>query len=403
MFNWLERIDLARSFDYDVHDVAVAFTHEVIERFGKNPFGTVHLSWRHRKPPTLVTVKTGYNKEENIYMGPMTIRGISGFFVVGDEGQPQIQARVRRTQQKIVEDLLCATHERLETQSIYRGKALVISSISQGAGHVVKREFMDLSGVSLSKLGYNAKVLRDLDAHVWTILEHREQCATVGIRLQRKILFKGPFGSGKTLAAFLTAQKAIKNKWTSFYIVPTSGRSASAIIDLVLMLARRYRPSMVLIEDIDREQRDGDPYALGRIMTAIDGFVSKTNEILIVMTTNHADRITAGMQRPGRIDKIIHFEMFTSEDIIALLKKNIPTEMIQGDINWEEVAEACHNYTPVFVEEIGISAKLMAIQAANGGKPYVTQEMLLERANDLRQQHETCAKETMGFQTPQPS
>lgn len=166
----------------------------------------------------------------------------------------------------------------------------------------------------------------------------------------------------------------------------------------MLAFARHYQPAVVAFEDLDHEQRDWDKFALNKLMTSIDGVESKSSQVLIIMTTNHLDKIAAGLQRPGRIDKVVHFDVFSADDIKELLQKIIPTTFLDEHIDWSVVAQSCTDYAPVFVAEVGISAKLMAISEAGKDGPRVTQEMLLEVSNDLRAQHKACnVKEGAGF------
>ncbi|MEX2052902.1 MAG: ATP-binding protein, partial [Candidatus Paceibacterota bacterium] len=273
----------------------------------------------------------------------------------------------------------------LDTASIYRGNAVT-----------AMREFLDLSGISMDRLVYNSKVMRDLQANIWTLIEQPEQCLSANIKLHRRILFSGMFGSGKTLAALVTAKKAVACGWTFIYLEPTVDQ-ASGAINFVLDFASKYQRAVVFIEDVDREQRHNDSFALGRIMTAIDGVISKNQEVIVIMTTNYADRLAAGIQRPGRIDKIINFDRFYAEDVEKLLRIVIPSEFLSSDIDWAEIVKSCAGYTPAFVNEVGVGAKLAAISEAGGVTPRVTQQMLTELASDLQVQYKACSAESVGF------
>ncbi len=369
-------------FEYETIDVAVAFNRVVAERYGKNVFRGVKKRFR-RAPLKQTRVKTGYRQEEAITVGALELKGIRGIFGVG-EG-PVLFAQVREDFEREVGDLFDAVQKQLDTASIYKGKAITAT-----------REFLDLSGVSMDGIIYSDKVLQDLKDNVWTLIEQPEVCISAGIKIRRKVLFSGKYGTGKTVAAMLTGQKAVNSGWTFIYLEPTAGIE-SAAVNFVLELARKYQRAVVLIEDVDREQGRGDPYVIGQIMASIDGVMSKNGEVLVVMTTNHLDKLTGGIQRPGRIDKTINFSRFGGTDTERLLKVIIPAEYLSPDIDWSNVAKACDDYAPAFVSGVGTSAKLAAISRTQDSRPMVTEELLIEVAMDLHEQHKACSLEQPGF------
>ncbi len=390
-----KKLQLVRNYEYDANDLAVAFYAVATEHYGADSLSAPKkFGFIEQSPLTITSVQVGLNEQATGVLGSARINKLSVNFQVGlptmQGVQPTIVAsKVKLGQRNEVEDFLDAIKEHLDHHSIYRGKAITAFG-----------EFLDLSGVAIENIVYNEKVLRDLKAHVWTVIEQSGVCAGTKVGLTRKVLFEGPYGSGKTLAAFLTAQKAVKNGWGFFYLPPTDRRDTQAI-QRVMSLAKKYQSSVVFIEDIDREQRESSPYVIGSILTEIDGLASKNAQILVVMTTNHIDKVTGAMQRPGRIDKVIHFGAYTVADIRRLLTLTIPAEWLdRDDVDWNAVADACEGFSPAFVAEVGKSALLLAISEAEGKTPHVKESVLLEAAKDLQGQHKKALL-SMGFDTQQ--
>jgi len=375
---------IGRTYEYDPNDLAVAFLDVATKRYGPDAIVGVRGRFWSRRPLNLVSIKVDHHAQKIGVMGPLFIPKIPAGFVVGGEGSNVTVFNVDSRQRDEVEEFLEAIKLHLDAHSIYRGKAIT----SNG-------EFLDLSGVSLDDTVYNDKVLRDLRAHVWTVIERGEMCQAIKVGLPRRVLFDGPYGSGKSLAALLTAQIALKNGLTFFYVVPTQG-GALGIVRSILASARRYQPSVVFIEDIDREQRVGNEFEFGAIMAEIDGLVSKGGKMLIIMTTNRSDRIGQGMFRPGRIDKVIRFGMFTDEDIERLLRKNIPADWLAGSLDWKAITHACKGFAPAFVCEVGKAAMLLAMSEHLEGTPLLNTQILVEAACDLKEQHEK-SQIKMGF------
>lgn len=380
------KVVIVRGFEYDSIDLAVAFNNAAKEMFGQDPFyGTKQRFFLPRDPVAFSTVKVGLNQEEKIVMGQMRIRGVDGDFVVDGSA---IQAFVDKNETAKIESFFGKIKQNLKINSLYKGKAITSS-----------RGFMDLSKVNLNQLVYNKNVFEELADNLWVLIEKTDQCRKAGVRIKRKLLFQGKFGTGKTMAALVTAKKAVENGFTVFYLEPTSP-DVSGAIEFMLQLAKKYPPALLIIEDFDREQRLGDFYAMGKIMAAIDGMTSKDSEIIVVFTTNFKDKIAGGFQRPGRIDKTISFNTFTLQDTERLLKVVVPSEYLSPGINWEKVSRATSHMTPAFIGEgVGVGATLAAIsRTSNGEKPVVTEEILLQVSEGLQDQHRACeAVEQTGF------
>ncbi len=381
---------IVRQYQYDVNDLAVAFHAVVVKRYGVGSLAGARVGWRGlfaRLPFSFHSIQVGLDEYTKGITGLVAIKQLPGIFeVVTVEGEAIITVRgVVEKYQSAIDGFLDEIKNHLDHYSIYRGKALTAYG-----------SFLDLSEVSMDNVVYNEKVLRDLQAHVWTLMEQPDRCGKVNIGT-RKVLFDGPYGSGKTLAAMLTAKKAVELGWTFFYLEPTERRSIGAV-ERLMSLVKKYQPSVGFIEDIDREQREGAPYALGSILTAIDGAMSKGGKMLLITTTNHIDKVNAAMQRPGRMDKIVRFNAYTAEDIMCLLKRTIPPDWFAHEgIDWNAVAKACSGYTPAFVLEVGRSAMLLAMSEVEGGAlPKVRQDALIEAAHDLEAQYKKT-KEAMGF------
>lgn len=392
----MAKVTVRRMFDYDPLDLAVNFYNVVTDQFGADPF--LGLRRRFRTVPVqYMTVKVGPGQEGNIVVGGFKIKNMKGeFFLDGNT----VDSVVDKEEKSRVEGLLAAVDRRLQTSSLYRGKPVAIAWRAFKDAVMPYGDFLEGINISSDSLVYNPKVLQDLKDQVWTVLQKSDLCRRNGIRLQRKILLSGKFGSGKTMAAILTMKIALENGWTPFYLVPTPQIDTGMLINYAMDISKKYTPAVLILEDIDREQRMGDKFVLGGLMNKLDGILSKNSEILVIMTTNHNDRIAGGLQRPGRIDRIINFDQFDSQDIERLLKLVIPGDMLDANINWDIVAEEARDYPPAFLNNgVATSAKLMAISRSDNDKPFpINQEMLVQICRDLRGQYQACMKELqMGF------
>ncbi len=393
-----QRIDITRSYPYDFYDFAVAFHKTAVELYGEASIQGIKQKRFLRKTKisriSVEFVKTSPHEKTKCIVGPASIVGLADVFLVGKptlsgEFLPSITAySVPVGDSEKVEQFFDAIEKTLKTKSIYKGKAIT-------ADH----NFVDFSENHRDGMVYSEAVMRDLEAYVWSIIAQSDLCAKSGIPLQRKILFTGPYGSGKTMAAIITAQLAVKHGWTVVYLSPTELESIQAL-KLMYEFTRLYVPAVVIIEDIDAEQRRTQTdFTYRRNLEVFDGFVSKKCRIVTIMTTNRPKEIGAAMQRPGRIDTTIDFSRFNQEDAVRLLRKHISDGIQSSDIDWETVGIACREYAPAFVLEVATSAKLLAISTkTEGQQPFVTHDMLIQAADDLRDRHKACQND-LGLKT----
>src|SRR3989344_186166 len=232
-----EIVHILRSFEYDSYDVAYALKQVTEKMFGQDQFAGIKPSaWRPRDPVSFTSIKVGPNQNAKVVTDLFRIKAIDGDFQLD---QSIVQAVVSKSEVQKVEGFLDEIKKSLEVSSIYKGKAVTS-----------KREFMDLSKFDSRVLVYNSRVSRELKENLWVLLEKTKECRVAGVKIQRKVLFEGRFGTGKTMAILATAKKAIENGFTVFYLEPTAPDLQGAIHHM-LELCKKYQPAFLAIEDFD--------------------------------------------------------------------------------------------------------------------------------------------------------
>lgn len=164
--------------------------------------------------------------------------------------------------------------------------------------------------------------------------------ATRGIQYRRGYLFFGPPGTGKTSFAFAAAG----HFGLDIYLLSLG---ASNMTDEFLTQLFRNLPHrcIVLIEDIDSANifRESAPssgqdnaagsssqksrLSLSVLLNAFDGVASQQGRILI-MTTNHPERLDPALVRAARIDLKVSFPNATRSDCQDIFK-NIYGQQVQ--------------------------------------------------------------------------
>ena len=163
----------------------------------------------------------------------------------------------------------------------------------------------------------------ELAKDIREFLDTRAWYENVGVPYRRSYLFYGEPGNGKSSAA-----KAIAGHFgMNIYLLVLSDpeMNDSKINDL---LSAVPEGNIVLLEDIDcafdKRNREGKQgLTFSGLLNAIDGVASGEGRILM-MTTNHLDRLDKALIRPGRADVKINFGNATKKQTEILYNRFFP-------------------------------------------------------------------------------
>lgn len=334
----------SRTFRFRPYDGAVATGRAIRNAFGV-AVGKPIITFFGSRPPELMDVEIDLDVYEQAPWGALEIPGLDGMtlylgaqrdrelghvFSINAEGPKKYRAHVS--------GLFDLIEDQLNRDSIYRGKAINGQSTPG---------FLDLSGVKPEKVIYTQEVMRQLEANVWSPIQHADQLDKLGQPGKRAVLFEGPYGTGKTLAAYLTAQKAVENGWTFIMVRP--GRDN---LQEVLQTARMYQPACVFFEDLDTvaSPTHGGEDHMSKVLDLFDGLDTKGLKMLLVLTTNRVEKLHPGMLRPGRLDAVVSVGAL-DEDGITRLATQVLGDALDKNIDWGAVATAMDGYMPAFVKE----------------------------------------------------
>ena len=154
--------------------------------------------------------------------------------------------------------------------------------------------------------------------------ENRQKYRSLGVPYKKNYLFEGFPGTGKTSLCFALASALNKN-----IAILNFNKD---IDDNIFMWAIRRVPDDVImvLEDIDVlfcERRVNDNnrsmVTLSAILNTLDGPAHRDGMISI-MTTNFVNRLDSALIRPGRIDKILHFDYANKNQIKTMFMKFRP-------------------------------------------------------------------------------
>lgn len=380
-----------RTFPYRPMDGAYCTWAALKEHFGSvsHRSQTIQTMFGPKKaPPAMIDIPVGPGVIEQVPWGNFEIPFLPGLELeLSAKHDPEygqlfhITGHGPKKYRFEVEGIFKLIALQLEQKSIYRGQAITGKETP---------DFLDLSGVDPSKVTYSEEVLSQLSANVWSLIRYSDQHREEGLPLKRAVLMHGPYGTGKTLAAMLTAQESVREGWTFLYARPGKDN-----LEFVMQTARLYQPACVFFEDMDviADPTDAEGDDITKLLDMFDGITAKGTEIVAILTTNHVEKIHKGMTRPGRLDAIIEIGSLDGAGIERLIRSVVPLDQLDPSIDFEPIIKAMSDpetgvpdFMPAFVKEAADRTRRYAL-ARNGGKVdelILTTEDFVHAAQGLR-------------------
>lgn len=373
-----EAVIVRQSFDYRPFDVAYATYICLREHFGYAQ-GKARQGMFGPEPPEEITVAVGYVNgklvRHTVPWGDMVLPGLKesvlsiGSYIDREKGELGIlSARCRRGDKPVIDGFFRVVENQLETNSIYRGHAVF--------GNM---DFFDADLVDPSRFVYDTDVWAQVETNILSPMRHSQVLESYGLSPKRVVLLEGPFGTGKSALGRTAAKVAAGNGWTALLARPGEDDPFA-----MLQTAKLYQPAMLFVEDVDVISNTQDPAYVSKLLDQFDGFGNKDVRMLLVLTTNHADRIHKGMLRPGRLDAVIHIGNMDRPGVEKLCHI-IVGDSLEPDNDYDRVFEATADFTPAFVKEA--IERAMRYTIARTGEPgTINTDDLVHACNSLRAQ-----------------
>ncbi len=339
---------------------AVALEKAMKEVMGYTEMVTVRSFWGDN-PPATIEVPISPTESVKAPWGRIQIDEDKSWIAcdVGDDKGMmvfRITGQFRRKWQRKVDQIVAATRRIIETQPVYKGRALTIE-FNDGNGEqlsIPRLSFYHVSSGEVSALTFSRSIEQTIAASILAPIQYRDACRTAGIPFKRGVLLAGPYGTGKTLLAHKVAEVSVQNAVTFIYIKNV------AELPEAIMFARQYQPAVIFGEDLDRavagQERTED---IDEILNTLDGIDSKGTDVMVVLTTNHLEDINKAMLRPGRIDVLVHVAPPDAEAAMRLVRvygKHLVTEA-----ELPEIGKLLNGRIPAVIREVVERAKLVTI------------------------------------------
>lgn len=367
----------------------------VIKRMFGLTIGKATRTMFGEEPPEYRTIDVAYGVQKEVPWGKLEVPALPGavfqFGAADSEMGPVfgVQVQSPKKHKSQIESFFKALDDELKVNSIYRGHPLM-------GAHTLK--FMDVSKFRSDEIVFADSVQRTIDAAIFGLLDHTDATKAAGLPTKRAVLAYGPYGTGKSSLGLITAQRAQAANWT--YLAAKAG---SDNLRDVLKTAKLYQPAVVFIEDIDvHTPKASDKDAVSELLDLFDGITSKNDEVLIVMTTNHIEKVPAGMLRPGRLDHIVEINGLDRGGVERLISRVIRADLLAPDVDFDAVFEPMAEWQPAWVRAVADRAQQYALAREEGQLTYsITTDDLVSTAISMLPQLKLMEDALEGYHEPE--
>jgi transitional endoplasmic reticulum ATPase len=231
--------------------------------------------------------------------------------------------------------------------------------------------FVEVPKVSWDDIGGLEEAKQQLQEAVEWPLTKPEVFKRMGIHAPRGVLLYGPPGTGKTLLAKAVAHESkanfisikgpeVMSKWV--------GESEKAVREL-FKKARQVAPTIVFLDELDsiapmRGTHAGSHVTdsvVNQLLTSMDGMESMDG-VVVIGATNRPDILDQGLLRPGRFDRLVLISSPDKEARHAIFKIHTKDMPLDKDVDLEELAEVCDNYSGADIEALCREAAMIALR-----------------------------------------
>jgi hypothetical protein len=418
--------EFTKPFDCRPMDGAFAFNKVLKDVYGMTAIGKEIRSFFGGQLPELRTVKISPTEEVQVPFGLLEFPPLGAQFYLQERADEdygmafQVYVMAKKKYEVEIRGLLMLVEGYIKEHSIYRNKALI------GVGRIVngsykEPEFFNPYTVDRHRVVYSIEVQEALEDEIWGVIENAEVLRTTttvkhrivtddpedleflnalrddgkpyplqhdedgayveitypGEDIGNKVLLHGENGTGKTLAAAVSAQICLEHDWS--FIQARWDEDLKHVMRFAELLGT---PAVVVIEDVEKLIVN-NPAKMDQLLEQFDGMRTKGREVLLLMTSNHVGELPKALTRAGRINRMIYVSDLDREGVERLINVLIPAHQ-REELDYEALHTAYEGFAPSWIVQAlkGVT-KRSVIRTGKRGEPLATPDFV-RCANALR-------------------
>ena len=252
-------------------------------------------------------------------------------------------------------------------------------------------------------------------------LNHQTFADELGGSPRRGVLFEGPPGTGKTyLAKAMAAEAGVPflfvsaSEFQSMFFGQTN-RKVRTFFKAMRKMARAEGGAIGFIEEFDaiggtrsgmggNSAREGSVGVVNELLVQMQSFdlptgtqklvakfIDRINSllpedmafarakirsanVLLIAATNRASDLDPALLRPGRVDRIIHFDLPPRSDRVEIAAYYLDRKKHAEDVTAEFIGDVSAGYSPVRIERLLDEALIIAVR--NGRRALTTDDVV---------------------------
>jgi hypothetical protein len=281
-------------------------------------------------------------------------------------------------------------NELIQLHNVFRGQVLSFSQSEHHGNELVS--FLPRPAIAAAEVVLPDGVLETIEQHIVSIGDWSAELRQAGQHLKRGLLLHGPPGTGKTHTV-----RYLTGRLTSTTVILLTGTSIR-FIEAAAALARRFQPSMVVLEDVDligmdRDFMQGSNPLLFSLLEAMDG-VGADADVTFVLTTNRADILEIALaDRPGRVDLAIEIPRPDARCRERLLRLYARDMVLDADV--ADVVAGTDGVTASFIKELIRRVVLVSLRAGDS-PPALRSEYFATVLAEMNSEHNTLTRSLLG-------
>lgn len=345
------------------------------------------------KPPQILQVPCGPNGETvSVPWGRLAVPGIEGYLQLSATVQRgrlcfAMTGVVKRKHEAQMKALGQKIRAYLKDHSLYRGKVFTIQFTNEKGDPMdpleIEPGYLDVSQIVPEELILPRETHSWFDDYFLTHIRYPNEAKELGVPGKWGALLEGPPGTGKTMGIMIASKLATEKGVTVIYV------NNFTDFEPAIRMAVQYQPSMVVMEDLDRlvSTDEADQKLTSKIQNILDGIESKNADVRLVFTSNHVDKLTNTIVRPGRIDLMVPFAAPDAEAAEKLLRLYSRGLLRIGE-SLSRIGRALAGEIAATIRGVVEKAKLAALNHSNGNVKglEITEEDLLQAAGSMKRQ-----------------